>query len=117
LSAEWVANELTRRRFKTADVDDALADLARIASRTGDRVSLRGALDLLADRNWPGVKSLRAEFAAQLVEPPVVTHRVAAGRPLLYRPRDLTFALVSQIVAADLSKREQTPSAQPQAPR
>jgi len=104
LSADAVAQDLTRRGFKAADVDAALADLARIAAGLGDRAALARSLDLLADRKWPGVRDLRAEFASALVEPPMVSHRVVEGRSLLYRPRDLNFGLVSQIVQADLSK-------------
>ena len=118
LSPESVAADLTRRRFKTADVDRALVDLARLASANGDGDTLRSALDLLALRRWTGARALRAELAEGLVEPPMVSHRVVAGRSLLYRPRDLTFAVVSQIVQADLSRRSQNPPpAQPQAQR
>ena len=49
-------------------------------------------------------------LASALVEPPLVSHRVVGGRSLLYRPRDLTFGLVSQIVEADLSRRARTPA-------
>ena len=110
LSADSVAMDLTRRRFRAADVDAALADLARIAAALGDRNELGRSLDLLADRKWSGAKALRTELAGALVEPPMVSHRVVGGRSLLYRPRDLTFGLVSQIVQADLSRRAQTPA-------
>ena len=66
---------------------------------------LRRALELLADRKWDGARALRDEFADALIEPPVVTHRQVDGRSLMYRPRDLTFGLVSQIVDSDLSRR------------
>ena len=99
-------------------MDGALSDFARVAFATGDRAESRHALDLLADRKWSGVRALRAEFAAAPVEPPMVSHRVVAGRSLLLRPRDLTFGLISQIVEADLSRRAQKPpSTQPQAAR
>lgn len=118
LSAESVATDLDRRRFKAADVDEALADLARIFAGSDDRPGLTQALDLLADRKWSGARALRAEVASALVEPPMVTHRVVGGRSLLYRPRDLTFGLVSRLVEADLSRRAQNPSSQtPQAQR
>ncbi|MEO8359038.1 MAG: hypothetical protein ABI672_03325 [Vicinamibacteria bacterium] len=110
LSPDSVVADLSRRRFKASDINAVLADLARIASATDDRVNLRAALDLLADRKWTGVQTLRAEFAAQVIEPPMVSHRVVAGKALLYRPRDLTFAVVSQLVQADLSRRPQAPS-------
>jgi hypothetical protein len=111
LSAEPVASDLVRRRFKATDIDAVLADLARIAAALGDRRELGRALDLLADREWTGARALRTELGSALVEPPVVSHRVVSGRSLLYRPRDLTFGLVSQIVQSDLSRR-----AQPAAP-
>jgi hypothetical protein len=105
LSPDAVSTDLVRRRFRAADVDAALADLARIAAGVGDRAVLARTLDLLADRKSATVRELRAELAKAVLEPPVVSHRVVGGRSLLYRPRDLTFGLVSQIVAADLSKR------------
>jgi hypothetical protein len=107
LSPPPVAQDLTRRGFKAADVDAAVADLARIAAALGDRAELNKALDLLADREWTGARALRAELASALVEPPMVSQRVVSGRPLLYRPRDVTFGLVSQIVQSDLSRRGQ----------
>jgi hypothetical protein len=111
LSADSVAADLERRRFKAADVDAAIADVARIAAANGDRAQLGRALDLLADRRWPGARGLRTELASAIVEPPDVSHRVVGGRSQLYRPRDLTFDLVSRIVQSDLSKRPQTPPA------
>ncbi len=113
LAAESVAADLQRRNFRAEDVGKAVADLARIAAANGDRGELNRALDLLADRKWPGAGALRAELASALVEPPTVSHRVVGGRPLLYRPRDVTFGLVSQIVEADLSRRAQSPAAAP----
>ena len=110
LSADSVAMDLTRRHFRAADANAALADLARIAAALGDRNELARSLDLLADRRWPGARALRIELASALVEPPMVSHRVVSGRSLLYRPRDLTFGLVSQIVQADLSRRAQNPA-------
>ena len=107
--------DLTRRRFTAADVDAALADLSRIAAALGDRNELGRCLDVLADRKWAGASALRKELASALVEPPMVSHRVVSGRSLLYRPRDLTFGLVSQIVEADLSRRAQNPA--PSAPQ
>ena len=118
LSAEFVATDLSRRGFRPADVDAALADLARIAAGSDIRAALEQALDLLADRKWSGARALRAELASAAVEPPMVSHRVVGGRSLLYRPRDLTFGLVSRIVEADLARRAQNPSPQtPQAQR
>jgi len=115
LSAESLALDLARRRFSAADVNGALADVARIAAGTSDRAELARALDLLGERKWPGARALRAELASALVEPPNVSHRVVSGRSVLYRPRDLTFSLVSQIVRADLARRAQalqTPTSQ-----
>ena len=117
LAAESVAADLARRHFRASDIDAAIADLARIEAANGDRRELESALDLLADRKWSGVRDLRTELASALVEPPMVSHRVVGGSSLLYRPRDLTFGLVSQIVQADLSKRAQNPPASTQAPR
>lgn len=105
LSAESAAVDLTRRRFKAADIDAVLADVARIAAGNADRAEAGRALDLLADRRWSGARGLRAELASAAVEPPTVSHRVVGGRALLYRPRDLTFGLISQIVQADLSRQ------------
>ncbi|MBK5257399.1 MAG: hypothetical protein JJE39_15340, partial [Vicinamibacteria bacterium] len=118
LAPEWLAQELSRRRFKGSDVNAVLADLARLAAAGSDSQTLGGALDLLADRHWEGARDLRGELAKAIVDPPVISHRVVAGRPLLYRPRDLTFGLVSQIVQSDLSRRAQDPQpTRPEGPR
>ena len=87
----------------------ALGDLARLAAANDDRSMLRGALDLLADRKWEGARALRAELDRIPTEPPTVSHRMVAGRPMLYRPRDLTFGLVSRIVQYDLSTAARDP--------
>jgi len=110
LSVESLTQDLLRRRFRADDINAALADVARIASGATDRAEVVRALDLLADRKWSGARALRAELASALIviEPPTVSHRVVAGRSLLYRPRDLTFGLISQIVQADLARRAPT---------
>ncbi len=90
---------LVQRRFRTADINGALADLARLARRSEDARSLKAALDLLADRNAPNLKALRAELAVADAPPPVT--RTVEGRPVPLRPRDLTWSLLSHVLQSE----------------
>ena len=107
LTADTLASDLVRRRFRATDVNAALADFARLAFANEDRVQVTSALRILSDRKWAGARDLRAEFSNAEVEAPEVAQRIVNGQARLYRPRDLSFALVSEIVASDLSKRAQ----------
>ncbi len=90
---------LVDRRFRSADINQALADLARIGRKSGDEGSMNQALRLLADRNAPETKALRAELAVDTEKPE--SYRLVNGRPTMLRPRDLTWALVSNVLKAE----------------
>jgi hypothetical protein len=98
-SAEGIARLLVQRRFRTADINGALTDAARIARRVGDDGGVKEALRLLADRNAPIVKALRAEVAPP--EAPPSVYRTVEGRPVPIRPRDLTWALLSSVIKTE----------------
>ncbi len=96
---DGIARLLVQRRFRTADINGALADAARIARKVGDEAGVRAALRHLADRNAPGAKALRAELAVP--EAPPSTYHVVDGRPAPIRPRDLTWSLLSNVIKAE----------------
>ncbi len=98
-SPDGMTRLLVQRRFRTVDINGALADAARIARQVGDDRGLKEALSLLADRSAPGVQALRAELAVPEA-PPSIYHLVY-GRPAPLRPRDLTWALLSNILKAE----------------
>jgi hypothetical protein len=99
ISPEGIARLLVQRRFRTADINLALADAARLARKVDNERDLKEALRLLTDRNAPSVKALRAELTAP--EPPPSAYHVVNGRPAPIRPRDLTWALLSSILKAE----------------
>lgn len=110
LSPDALEADMTRRRFRAADIDAALADVARLGAASGDPTVSQDALARLADRGATGLRALRVEIAAAIpVSRPLVTHRLVANRPALFRPRDLTFAIVSRLVEADLASRVSSP--------
>ncbi len=96
-----LAQEFDRRGFPRKDVDAALADLARILGAAGDAGAAQTALAVLSDRGAAGLADLRAALVtAQAPEPPRA-FRVADGQPAPWRPRDLTFRLVADVLAAE----------------
>jgi hypothetical protein len=99
ISPEGMARLLVQRRFRTADINDALADAARIALKVGDENGVKGALRLLTDRGARNIKALRAELA--MPEAPPSAYRTVDGRPAPIRPRDLTWALLSNVIKAE----------------
>jgi hypothetical protein len=99
ISPEGLARLLVQRRFRTADIDGALADVARIAGKVGDENGVRDALRLLTDRGAANVKTLRAELAVP--EAPPSAYRTVDGRPTPLRPRDLTWSLLSNVLKAE----------------
>ena len=99
LSPEGIARLLVQRRFRTADINGALADAAGIARKVGDEDGVKDALRLLTDRSAPNVKALRAELAVP--EAPPSVYRLVEGRPAPIRPRDLTWSLLSNVIKAE----------------
>lgn len=100
--ARDLARLLARRRFPAAEVDGALADLARLAFRAGETGRLQEALDALSDRRAGTLPALRAELVAPPGEVPLFTQ--ANGRPALLRPRDLTWTLLAKVLRAEGSR-------------
>jgi hypothetical protein len=90
---------LVDRRFRSAEINQALADLARIGRKSGDDGAMNQALRMLADRNAPETKALRAELAVDGEKPE--SYRLVNGRPTMLRPRDLTWTLVSNVLKAE----------------
>ncbi len=97
LGAEEFLRLANERRLKTADVNLALADLARIAHRTGDEARGRALAGVLADRNAAAGKALRAELTPPAARGPEA-FRVVNGRPAPIRPRDLTWPLLANLL-------------------
>jgi hypothetical protein len=91
---------LVERRMKSADINAALADLARTASKDGGEARARAVLGMLAERKAPNLKALRAELALDVPAKPE-DYRMVNGRPAPIRPRDLTWALVAQVLKAE----------------
>ncbi|HJV89185.1 MAG TPA: hypothetical protein VJ623_02680 [Holophagaceae bacterium] len=96
---EGIARLLVQRRFRTAEINGALADAARIARKVGNEPGVQEALRLLADRNAPGVKALRTELAVP--EAPPSAYHLVNGRPAPIRPRDLTWSLLANVIKAE----------------
>lgn len=99
VSPEGIANLLVQRRCRTADINGALADAARLARKAGNERDLKAALRLLTDRNAPMVKALRAEL--MVPEPLPSAYHMVNGRPAPIRPRDLTWSLLASILKAE----------------
>lgn len=98
-TSEGIARLLVKRRFRTADINTALADVARIARKVGNENGVKEALRLLTDRKAPNAKALRAELSVP--EAPPSTYRMVDGRPMPIRPRDLTWSLLSNVIKAE----------------
>jgi hypothetical protein len=94
---EGVLGILVRRRLKTADINAALADLARLGARSGHGPA--SALALLEERRAPNLKALRAELPP--APSPPLTYRMVDGRPASIRPRDLTWTLLAQVLKTE----------------
>jgi len=97
-----LARDLGRRRMPRAQVEAALADVARIAMRASDAALVERTLAVLIDRKASNVKAVRAELR-DLGRPdaPPAPFRVTGGAAAPYRPRDLTWSVVSAVLAAE----------------
>jgi hypothetical protein len=100
IDARWLWGELRRRRFPVADVQEALADIARL-ERTEERGGDR-ALATLEDLDPAAAGRLRAE--ARPSPPAPTAYRLDAGRPAPWRPRDLDWSVLARILAARPAK-------------
>jgi hypothetical protein len=83
--------------LRAADVNGALADLARIYSHSGSGDRLRETLEILHGRRHPGLKALRAELEKAPAEN-ILDYRMEGGRPVPILPKDLTWALLGKLV-------------------
>jgi hypothetical protein len=94
-----LARDLRRRRIPSAEIQGVLADLARLAVRTGQRAE--AAVAALEDVRREDAARLRAELR-ELEKPagPPAPYRLEAGRPAPYRPRDLDWSVVAAALAA-----------------
>ncbi len=100
VGAEAFLRLATERRLKTAEVNLALADLARIAHRSGDEARGRAIAGLLADRNAAAGKALRAELPPDPGRSPEA-YRLVNGRPTPIRPRDLSWTMLATLMQAE----------------
>ena len=97
-----LARDLGRRRIARAEVDAAIADVARIATRAEDAALRESAMAVLIDRKASNLKALRAELRIlERPDAPPAAFRVVGGAPAPYRPRDLTWAVVAAVLDAE----------------
>ena len=96
-----LAGDLRRRRMASADVQAAMADLARIAAATGGGPRVEAAVSVLEDLGREQARALRTELR-ELEKPagPPAPYRLEGGRPVPYRPRDLDWRTVAAALAA-----------------
>ncbi|HTL97821.1 MAG TPA: hypothetical protein VL181_03350 [Holophagaceae bacterium] len=99
---EDLASLLAKRKYRSADINDALADTARIAFKGGDDRGVQSALKALQDRHAANAKALRAELAAPAGQ--VDAYRMVDGRPAPIRPRDLNWTLLANLVKAEAAR-------------
>ena len=100
LSAEEFLRLATERRLKTPEVNLALADLARIAHRSGDEARGRAMAGVLADRNAAAGKALRAELTPDASRSPDA-FRLVNGRPAPIKPRDLNWPMLANLLQGE----------------
>jgi hypothetical protein len=100
-SPEDLGIDLKRRRFRRAEIDGALADVARMAARAGDSGSTDAALAALGERGAADLVALRAETTAALhPSVPPQPFRMSDGKPAPYRPRDLDWRVLALVLNA-----------------
>ncbi len=97
---EEVRRMLVERRMKSADINAALADLARIASRSGAHGQASTYLAALGERKAPNLQALYAELADHRGAS-LDTTRLVDGRPAPLRPRDLTWSLLARVLTTE----------------
>ncbi len=93
--------ELDARRFPRRDVDAALSDLARAAAGAGSQAEAQSILAALADRRARGLVELRASVGAAAAPEAPRSFRLADGQPAPWLPRDLTWRVVADVLAAE----------------
>ncbi len=101
VDASGLAEDLDRRRFPRKETNAALADVARVLAAAEEHAGVEAMLAVLSDRGSEGIVELRAEIAAARAPEAPRAFRLADGRPAPWRPRDLTFRLVADMLAAE----------------
>jgi predicted Zn-dependent protease len=94
--------DLTLRRMRQADIDQTLFELGRVLGQARDAQGIDGAIALLTERGAAQAAELRAE-RERLLRSEAALHQfqVVDGRPVPYRPRDLTWALLAGVLNAE----------------
>jgi hypothetical protein len=97
-----LARDLGRRRMARAQIEAALFDVARIGTRASDAALVERTMAVLIDRKASNLRAVRAELRV-LGRPdaPPAPFRVTGGAAAPYRPRDLTWAVVAAVLAAE----------------
>lgn len=97
-----LARDLVRRRIARTQVDDALADVARIGLRGEQPRLAESAMGLLIDRKAANLTAVRTALRALArPEAPPAAFRLVNGAPAPYRPRDLTWPVLAAVLAAE----------------
>lgn len=99
-SPEEYRRMLVDRRMKSADINAALSDLARIASKDGNEPRAKQLLAMLAERKAGNLKTLQVELSKDNTAQPE-SFRVVNGRPAAIRPRDLSWSLIAQVLKSE----------------
>jgi hypothetical protein len=100
-----LARDLGRRRIARSEVEAALADVARIATRAEDAVLREATMAVLIDRKASNLKAVRAELRdLGRAEVPPASFRVVGGVPAPYRPRDLTWGVMTAVLTAEAAR-------------
>jgi hypothetical protein len=97
-----MGRDLARRRIARAEIDAALADMARIAARAEDAVLRDTAMAALIDRKRRTSRRSApscASWACPRGRPQ--PFRVVSGVPAPYRPRDLNWGVVAAVLTAE----------------
>ncbi len=92
----WLSSELQRRRFPAADVRAAVTDLVRIEMEDGR--AAESALATLEDLDPVEARQLRTARPEASRGPEL--YRIESGRALPWRPRDLSWAVLADAIAA-----------------
>jgi hypothetical protein len=93
--------ELTRRRIPRADIDSALADVARIAGKGVPAHAADSALAALDLRSPDLARAVRLEIRNASLPAPPPGYLIVSGVPAPYRPRDLSWPLLQELLAAE----------------
>jgi hypothetical protein len=91
---------LIKRRYKSAEINQTLADLARLASKAGNGPVAQAALGLLTERKAADLPALRAALAADAQVRPE-TFRIQDGQAKPLRPRDLSWEMLAKVLKAE----------------